>query len=78
MSETHPLLPAIEAFLARTGMSATTFGQKALGQWKLVERMRGGGSIGFRQEARLREFMRSDAAKHVRPRRRRSSAEAHL
>lgn len=78
MQQTHPLLPAIEAFLTRTGMSATTFGQKALGQWKLVERLRGGGSIGFKQEARLREFMRSDAARRVVPRRRRQEAANHV
>lgn len=68
MSDHHPLLPTIEAFLAKTGMAPSTFGQKAINEWKLVERLRAGGNVGWKREERIREFMKSKEALKIVPR----------
>ncbi len=62
MIDAHPILPEIEAFLAETGMAATTFGQLAAHEWRLVERLRAGGDLRRRTEARIRAFMASHRA----------------
>jgi ribosomal protein L5 len=59
MYDTDQLLAEIESFLVRTGMAATTFGQKSIKNWKLVDRLRDGGSVTLRQAVRIREFIRS-------------------
>lgn len=64
----HPILSEIDAFLIETGIAETTFGQKAIRQWNLVERLRAGGSVGWRQEKRIRDFMKSKAARQIVPR----------
>jgi hypothetical protein len=63
----HPLLPVIETYLRETGIAASTFGQKAVKQSTLVQRLRLGGSIGWRTENRIRQFMKSKAARQVKP-----------
>lgn len=58
MDATAPLIDEIKAFLGRTGMAETTFGQKAVRDWRLLERLRGGGSVTLPTAQRLRKFMR--------------------
>lgn len=53
-----PLLTEIDAFLTRTGMAESTFGQKAVHEWRLVPRLREGGDVTTRTADRIREFMR--------------------
>lgn len=65
----HPLLPRIEAFLRETGIAEATFGQRAAGDWRLVERLRGGGDMRRKTERRVKEFMASPEARRIIPRR---------
>jgi len=58
MDATAPLIEEIDAFLGRTGMADTTFGQKAVRDWRLLERLRRGGSVTLKTAHKLREFMR--------------------
>jgi hypothetical protein len=68
--DTIPLLAEIEAFLEETGMAATTFGQLAIRDWQLVERLRGGGDVTTRKAEAIRAFMKSPAARKIVPRKR--------
>lgn len=58
MNATTPLIEEIDGFLAETGMAETTFGQKAVRDWRLMERLRSGGSVTLTTAAKLRNFMR--------------------
>ena len=51
------LVAEIDAFLTRTGMSASYFGKKAVGNSEVVSRLRAGRTITGVTEARLRTFM---------------------
>ena len=62
------LLAEIEAFLAETGIAETTFGQRAIRDWQLVERLRDGGDVTTRNAAKIREFIASPAARRIVPR----------
>jgi hypothetical protein len=74
----HPILADIEQFLRETGMAETTFGQQAAnGQWKLLERLRDGGSISHHTEARIRAFMASPEARAIIPRPHRHEERTH-
>ena len=42
MNLTSDLLAEIESFLAESGMAASTFGQRAVRDWRFVERLRQG------------------------------------
>jgi hypothetical protein len=53
------LLKEIEAFLERSGMAATTFGLKAVNNWKLVDRLRASGDVTIGQAQRIRAFIAS-------------------
>ena len=64
----HPLLPEIEAFLAETGIAETTFGQRAYGDWRLLERLREGGDVTTRTAEKIRAFMASPEARRIVPR----------
>ena len=55
------LLIEIEAFLQLSGMAASTFGQKAVHEWRLVERLREGGDVTTRNAERIRAFMAAHA-----------------
>lgn len=68
--DTIPLLDEIEAFLDRTGMAATTFGEKSIRNWRLVETLRAGGDVTTRNAEAIRRFMASPEARAIRPRRR--------
>lgn len=56
MSTPH-LLTEIDAFLVRSGMAESTFGQKAVREWRLVPRLRQGGDVTTRTAERIRSFM---------------------
>ena len=66
--DTIPLLAEIEDFLAETGMAATTFGQSAIRDWQLVERLRDGGDVTTRKAEVIRAFMASPEARKIKPR----------
>lgn len=59
MDDRDKLLIEIDRFLAKTGMAETTFGQKAVRNWRIVEQLKHGSNVGINTIARLREFMRS-------------------
>jgi hypothetical protein len=65
-----PLLGEIEAFLAETGMAATTFGQRSIRDWTLVDRLRVGGDVTTRKAETIRAFMVDPAARKIVPRER--------
>lgn len=52
------LLTEIDAFLARQGMKATTFGRMAVNDGKLVGRLRNGGTVSLETAAKIRGFIR--------------------
>lgn len=68
-SDVHSILPDIEAFLSETGLAASTFGQRAAGDWKLVDRLRAGGDIRRATERRIRAFLADPASRKIVPRR---------
>ena len=51
------LLREIRAFCAETGMAETTFGQKAVHEWTLVQRLEEGRSIELKTVDRIRRFI---------------------
>jgi len=57
MDETQQLIAEIDAFLAQSGMAATTFGQKAVRNWRIVEQIRSGCNIGMKTAGRIRGFI---------------------
>ncbi|WHZ35732.1 hypothetical protein [Sagittula sp. MA-2] len=61
MTEHHPILAEIDAFLSESGMSDTYFGKKSVNNSELVPRLRAGGGMHFTTEARIRDFLRSQA-----------------
>ena len=71
-----PLLSEIERFLDATGMAASTFGQKAVHQWRLVENLRDGGDVTTRTADRIRTFIAEHPASKPAPRRPSSRAAA--
>ena len=73
MSGNQRLLDEILAFCAATDMAETTFGQKAVHEWSLVERLRDGRDVSLRTADRVREFIR-DNSKTLNGKRRRSRA----
>lgn len=52
------IVTLIGHFLDETGMGASYFGKKAVGNSELVKRLKCGGEILPRTERRVREFMR--------------------
>lgn len=55
--ETEALSKEIEEFLSRTGMGPTYFGQLAVGNARLVPRLREGGTVTLPTAEKLRAFM---------------------
>jgi predicted nucleotidyltransferase len=53
------LLTRIDAYLARSGMPATTFGRLAVGDGNFVSRLRAGRSPTLRTHARIDAFLRA-------------------
>ncbi len=58
MSTKEKLMNDIEAFLARSGMSRTRFGEDAAGERSLLKRLERGGQITIETHDRIRAFMR--------------------
>lgn len=58
MSTKEKLMHDIEAFLVRTGMSRTRFGEDAAGERSLLKRLERGGQITIETHDRIRAFMR--------------------
>ena len=75
MSSADALLGEIDAFLQRTGMTQTQFGQEAMNNGSFVRQLRSGSGITLRTLDKVRAFMSEwDERKRRRPKRR---AEAH-
>jgi hypothetical protein len=60
------LLARIDAYLAKTGMSATTFGRLALRDGNFVARLRAGRGLTLRTHARVDSFLRAAPARAYR------------
>jgi len=57
------LLRQIDTFLADTGMGPTYFGQRAVGNSKLVARLREGQSVNLETAIRVRDFIAAQRAR---------------
>jgi hypothetical protein len=57
MDSSQTLLQEIDAFLDRTGMTQTRFGQEAMNNSSFVRQLRKGGSVTLRTMDRVRSFM---------------------
>jgi hypothetical protein len=53
----HPILADIDAFLTAHGMKESTFGRKAVRDWKLVRELRNGRRLWPETEQAVRNFM---------------------
>ncbi len=53
----HKILTEIDAFLAEVGMSDSTFGRLAVGNWRAVKRLRQGLDVRVSTLDKLRAFM---------------------
>ena len=62
MDERRQLLAAIEDFCAREGMAPTAFGRKAMGDGRLVARLRNGRQVRAATLARVRQFLADHAS----------------
>lgn len=60
MKQHHPILREIEAYLAVTKMGETYFGKRAANNSELVARLRAGGSVHFKTEDSIREFIKDN------------------
>lgn len=56
-SATEALLAEIESYCASAGMAETTFGQKAVKNWRLVDSLRSGKGVTLRTADRVRAFI---------------------
>ena len=58
MAKNHePLISKVEAFLSETGMSPSYFGQRAVGNTRLVDRLRSSGRVWPDTEGKILAFM---------------------
>jgi hypothetical protein len=77
MSSADALLSEIDAFLQRTGMTQTQFGQEAMNNGSFVRQLRNGYGVTLRTLDKVRAFMSEwDAEQKRRRPRRRSEAHA--
>jgi hypothetical protein len=58
MTDQQPILNAVEAFLAETGMTKTRFGKDAVGDPRFVPGLRDGRRLWPETEAKVRKFIR--------------------
>lgn len=65
------LLSEIQAFCARSGMAETTFGQRAVHQWRLVDHLKTGRTVTLSTAERVREFIASNSRTRIKGRTRR-------
>ena len=68
MSTKEALLIEIEAFLKRTGIAPTRFGDESCGERSLLKRLKRGGKISTDTYDRIRAYMH--ARRHERPKHR--------
>lgn len=68
MSTKEALLIEIDAFLKRTGIAPTRFGEESCGERSLLKRLRRGGRISTDTYDRIKSYMH--ARRHERPRHR--------
>lgn len=61
-SATEALLAEIESYCAASGIAETTFGQKAVKNWRLVESLRSGKCVTLRTADRVRAFIAAQKA----------------
>lgn len=57
-----PILPDVEAFIAREGMSATAFGSSAIGDPRLVHDLRTGRELRRKTREKIRVFLQRTPA----------------
>ena len=62
MSQQEELLREIREFCVATGMAETTFGQRAIRSWTLVQRLDAGASVTLKTADRIRKFMSENRA----------------
>jgi hypothetical protein len=62
MDHEKSLREEVEQFLAESGMGASYFGKKAVGNSELVHRLRAGKHVLTITDARVREFIREERA----------------
>ena len=63
MSSSEALLKAIDAFLTDSGMSASTFGLRAINDGTLVARLKNGAGTTIRTADRIQAFIATERAK---------------
>ena len=76
MSSADALLREIDAFLQRTGITQTQFGQEAMNNGSFVRQLRSGSGITLRTLDKVRAFM-TEWDDQKRRRRQKRRAEAH-
>ena len=69
MNANQQLLAEIDAYLASSGMAATTFGKRAANNSQVVDRMREGSSVTLKTADRIRQFIRDSQPNRGRRRR---------
>lgn len=57
MNIREQLTHEVDSFLVRHGVAASTFGRQAIGDWRLVRRLRAGEDIRVSTVERVRQFM---------------------
>lgn len=57
------ILNRIEAFLSETGMSASYFGKKAVGNSELVTRLRNGGDVQTKTVSKILAFITDNSTR---------------
>lgn len=62
-AETDPILPEIEQFLSRFGMTPTAFGSRALNDPTLVHELRAGRECKRATRRRIADFIETETAK---------------
>lgn len=65
MTDQQPILTAVEAFLAETGMSPTRFGKSAMGDPRFVPGLRAGRRLWPETEAKVRQFLQEHSSEAV-------------
>lgn len=62
-TQNSDILRQIEAFLSETGMSASYFGKRAVGNSELVGRLRRGGDIRTKTVSKIIDFITHNSTK---------------
>jgi hypothetical protein len=76
MSSAEALLGEIDAFLQRTGMTQTQFGEESMNNRSFVRQLRNGGGVTLRTLDKVRAYMAEWGEKKSRRQKRRTEAHA--